>query len=539
MLRLLIIDDEPIIADGLHELLSTHYSDSLEVLRVYSSQEAIHIFERARVDIILSDIVMPKMNGIELMNEVRSHWSYCRVIFLTGHNEFDYAYEAIAGGVSAFILKTESDDKIIAAVDQCIHEINSESNSEDFLLRLQSELDENRILIQRESVLNFLKGKTPPELFLTRTNLSNFPIDPKNACLLICGRINATHEIVGLTGEQAKIKTLFYQYTRTLGDGYLFFENDDTNLNAILQPRKFKQNFAHLASEALESMQDASISVTGIEVSFVVDDQIVSIEQLPSRYTELTHYVRYWLESEYAPQLLQASFFNQMLDGGRIVDLSSRPARAENINRVQSALENNIEDEFMEAIRQVKIMLAELDENSLLRLEILSSLVARLTSYINRRQLASQLPVATYQALCSLFSKASNEVYESLRVFGGTIFSAAASIKYSSDKVFILKIHQYITDHMAQSITMLQLGEYMHYNPAYMSRKYKQITGNNLTDAIINMKMIHAQELIRRQPHLKIKEVAEKTGFQYAAYFTRVFKKHFDISPQDYRDLAL
>jgi two-component system response regulator YesN len=538
MLRLLIVDDEPIIADGLHELFSTNYPDSLEVLRVYSAQEAIAILNRARIDIIISDIEMPKMDGIALMNEVRSRWSYCRVIFLTGYDRFNYAYKAITGGVSAFILKTEPDEIILEAVDNCIAEIKNENNNEEFLQRLQSELDEARILTRREYLQNFLKGKTNPEVFLGRLLDSGIPLQGKRNCMLVCGKINRVQGVDKISEKQAKIKTLFYQYTRSIGDGFLFFENSDNLLYAVIQPHKTNPNTTIMICEALEHMQDACVSVTGLEVSFIVDNDVVAWGNLPARYNRLSHYLQYWMENQSTPKVFQAVYFSQLTDESHIADLRSRSTRADMINNLLIALENNSVADYMEVIQQIKIMLADLEPNSLLRMEILGSVIVNLTATINKRQLESQMPTAMYQGLYSIFIRSADEVHECLRIFGEAMFKAAENIKYDKDEAFIQNLHKYINDHMAQSITLLQLAEFMHFNASYLSRLYKQITGNNLSDVILEIKMSRAQELIRLEPHLKINEVAEKTGFQYPAYFARIFKKHFGLTPQEYREMV-
>jgi len=539
MLRLLIVDDEPIIADGLHELLSNKYPDSLEVLRVYSTQEALTILNRARIDIIISDIEMPKMDGIALMGEVRSRWSYCRVIFLTGYDRFNYAYKAITGGVSAFILKTEPDERILEAVDKCIAEIENENYNEEFLQRLKSELNESRILARREYILNFLNGKTALDLFLERLRDSGIPLNEKYDCILVCGRLNRSHNIEDISEKQAKIKTLFYQYTKAIGEAYLFFENNDILLYAIIQPKKMNPNTANLICESLEHMQDACVSITGLELSFIVDNDDVNWRHLPARYNKLSHYLHYWMETQSTPKVIQAEYFNQLTDESRIADLRSRAARADIINNLRIALENNSIADYIEVILKIRTMLAEMDKNSLLRMEILASVIANLTAILNKRQLEGKMPKAIYQGLHSIFIRSADEVYECLRVFGEALFKAAESIRYDKDEAFIHNVHKYIEEHMSQSITLLQLAEHMHFNAAYLSRLYKQITGKNLSEAILEIKMDRAQELIRLEPHLKINEIAEKVGFQYAAYFARVYKKYFGITPQEYREKVL
>ena len=106
MHRLLIVDDEEIITDSLFEVFNQVMSDELDIYRAYSAREALDWLSRTRIDIVLTDIRMPGMNGLELMDEIQIYWPRCRIIFLTGHSEFDYAYQAMKVPSVRYLLKT-------------------------------------------------------------------------------------------------------------------------------------------------------------------------------------------------------------------------------------------------------------------------------------------------------------------------------------------------------------------------------------------------------------------------------------------------
>ncbi len=95
MFRMLIVDDEPEIVDSIFELFTERAISELEVMRAYSSKDAILYLNSMKIDVLLTDIRMPGTNGLQLASHARTNWPKCRTIFLTGHNEFDYAYSAI------------------------------------------------------------------------------------------------------------------------------------------------------------------------------------------------------------------------------------------------------------------------------------------------------------------------------------------------------------------------------------------------------------------------------------------------------------
>ena len=116
MYRILIVDDEEVIVNGLYSMLSNFNTMELDVYKAYSGEEAIQWLARTRMDIVLTDIHMPEINGLQLLKEIKTRWPWCRVIFLTGHNEFEYAYKAIQYNGVRYLLKTEGYNKIIKTV---------------------------------------------------------------------------------------------------------------------------------------------------------------------------------------------------------------------------------------------------------------------------------------------------------------------------------------------------------------------------------------------------------------------------------------
>ena len=81
MYRILIVDDEPYVVDWLSSLLEMKTEFELDICLAYSAEEALNWLKRAKIDIIITDIQMPEMSGIELAQEVRKNWPQCKVIF--------------------------------------------------------------------------------------------------------------------------------------------------------------------------------------------------------------------------------------------------------------------------------------------------------------------------------------------------------------------------------------------------------------------------------------------------------------------------
>lgn len=130
------MDDEEIIVDGLFHLLKKTKNSELMIYKAYHSDEGLDIILHNSIDIVLSDICMPGMSGIDLLDIVNQKGIKVKFIFLTAYDNFDYIQTAIRNGGFDYILKTESDEKIIVAIDRLMEKIRSERQERHSVLDL-------------------------------------------------------------------------------------------------------------------------------------------------------------------------------------------------------------------------------------------------------------------------------------------------------------------------------------------------------------------------------------------------------------------
>jgi len=196
MYRLLIVDDLPIIVDGLLELFDETDHLQLEVMKAYSGEEALEVLSHHRIDIVISDIKMPGLEGIELLREIKSQWPACKVIFLTGYNDFHYAKSAITYGGFDYILKVESDEKIIQSVERAIEKIEEENNQEQMIARAQSKMRLALPSLQKEYVWELFQGKHVSDSQLKQAFKEiDIRLDATLPVYLLIGRVDAWKEM--------------------------------------------------------------------------------------------------------------------------------------------------------------------------------------------------------------------------------------------------------------------------------------------------------------------------------------------------------
>jgi two-component system response regulator YesN len=97
------------------------------------------------------------------------------------------------------------------------------------------------------------------------------------------------------------------------------------------------------------------------------------------------------------------------------------------------------------------------------------------------------------------------------------------------------RIKHYVSEFLNEELSLTKLSELVHLSPTYLSRMYKQTTGQGLLEYVTEVRMNRSKQLLRTTEH-KIQDIAGLVGLDSAAYFTRLFKKETGVTPLEYRE---
>ena len=148
MNKILLIDDEPDIVRVLSMSLK---ADGYDVIPAHSGIEGIEIFEKERPDIVLTDIKMPGMDGIEVLKKVKSIRPQSEVIIITGHGDIDNTIEALQYGASDFINKPVRDEALSIALKRAREKLEIKKQLQEYTLDLEKKVEEATREIARRS----------------------------------------------------------------------------------------------------------------------------------------------------------------------------------------------------------------------------------------------------------------------------------------------------------------------------------------------------------------------------------------------------
>ena len=157
MYKVLIADDEDIIRHGLAQMVSRH--PRLEVAALAEDGEmALEEALRVKPDLMLVDINMPFLNGLQLIGEIRKQFPNVLIIIITGYDDFEFVRKALQLGVTDYILKPVMEEPFYALLDKAISSLDGMQKSQKYLSWIQKQMEQNRPAMISTFFLRWLDG---------------------------------------------------------------------------------------------------------------------------------------------------------------------------------------------------------------------------------------------------------------------------------------------------------------------------------------------------------------------------------------------
>jgi two-component system response regulator YesN len=158
MYKLLVVDDEPLVREGIVSLVPFEKLGINEIFQAENGLKALEIVIKEFPDIILCDINMPKMNGLEFASKVKDLYPNTKIAFISGYDYFDYAKEGIKIGVEDYILKPISSKDVFILVSKMIDKINQERYQQELLKSIKSDNNIEDDFDYQNQIDNYLNG---------------------------------------------------------------------------------------------------------------------------------------------------------------------------------------------------------------------------------------------------------------------------------------------------------------------------------------------------------------------------------------------
>ncbi len=504
---LMIVDDEKRIREG----LATGFDwDTLGFTvsgTAANGAEALALALANPPDVIITDIRMPVMDGLEFMSQLHECHPEILLVVLSGFDEFEYAQKAISLGVVGYLLKPVSESELTLLIGKLQKRLAGRQGAKagaaenPLLPRLsREELADNQLR-------SLLYGDVSDPGEAQRQLKELAPRLPeKNLAVLVLSY-----------PPELNVRQACRELTRRLGGRFL---PDGNRITGLISYRLQKEDHMGSEAKALFSTLDALLPGSAAKIIVSCSRPFAAAERAPIAYREALELQRY---SFYAvpEEFLRYS--------GPARALPEKPS-GEMAEKLREAIESGSEVElrvllksFFEEQKQQLYPKEMLALHCLQLCEAVAVQQSALSGEERSSLLARLMACPTFLELRSLA--------ESIFL---TLLGRSRSSRAGSEQTLIQRIEGYIQDNYEKKLTLSSLASMFHINASYLSYLFCQKTGIPLSAYIQDVRISNAKRLLASADY-RISEIASLVGYREYRHFCTVFKKEVGQTPMNYR----
>ncbi len=525
-MKILIVDDEVSTRNGLKKYIHWDMLSIDEIQDAGNAQDAIDLAKTYQPDIILSDICMPGMDGIQLCRQLRQHQPNCRIIFLSGYSEKEYLKAAIALSAVSYVEKPieipEVEHAIKAAVTQCLQEQNQKRELENI----------NQALINN---LSLVKNR------VMSTLISSGNIDGLDRDLKLLGNL--------FQNRNAYYLVVIFKLEHEAED----WQQDDSvrkkELGALISPSEhiitYKDSrhlVAVIAGENIAELKGHGKAVDSIKQAFLFksvncDDVYCAVGQ-PERginhvidsyqkavialqklffcgYGNLVEYCDANSDNSLTNTFLYEEFIKSFESHDKALTIGIVNKIYDFFKAQDNVLINNIKHIYFQMIYQIMHSAEKFHGQLDFTVELPSDYIWEKVSSIDTLQ---ELHDFLLEKISSVF-----DYYQDLNSNHATVLDVAYHIQQSfSDP----------------HLSVPWLSEKVYLSPTYLSNLFKKETGKTIGQYITAVRIERSKAFLRDK-QFKLYHIAENVGYQDPNYYAKMFKKLVGITPSEFRERGL
>jgi two-component system response regulator YesN len=536
MYKLLVVDDEYFIRDCVTTTIDWE-SIGVEVVgTAIDGADAIKKVELLCPDIVITDVRMNNIDGLEFSETLRDMHPFIKVIIMSGYDDFEYIKKALEIKVFSYILKPMRPIELIETVQNTIKAIEDENKLASRIQQMEHEIDRDKSLLIDRFLFDLINGNyenyedLQASIDFLNTNFS------KDRYLCTTITISDYHEILKNSGlrrlhsHKLSIKELL---NNMLSDYEIWtLMGDHGSLNNIIGNSSFQ--IGELDHKFVNELEELSICISkflGITVSISIGGVYSNLLDISKSYEEAL------LASEHSVLSGGSGIIHindlSITGGSRYVYPSSKESLLlRNLfNSTEIKLTSYIKELFHEMLRQNC-------PKDRMRIDVLG-LMGKLSGK------AMDLGVDMY----SLYNHKLLDPYNAFERYHSyeqienwlinIVLRTVEAVKNNQDsqlKSVILKANKYLQENYANPNLNLEfISSNLFLNPTYFSRLYKKETGENYVDSLKRIRIEKAKYLLK-ESNQKISDIAEIVGYPNSKYFYAIFKKCTGLTPVEFRE---
>lgn len=527
-IRLCIIDDIKSVVSGL--TMIDWASEGVDVAGTSSNgEDGLELILRENPDIVITDIRMPRMDGLTMLRELLEANVACKVILISSYTDFDYAKEAVQLGAFDYVVKPFTEEEIVEAVRKAKAHIVQEREALLNIRGMELKLRESMPVLRQEYLRLLVQHRTSWEQAERRWDFLKLELEPQGLTVMLL-EIDAFQEhALELSMHEVELirfslQNIAEETIREHAAGLLFRLEADRFVVILNDPQGTGRSVTQIAERCCKNIE----SFTKFTVSIGVGGRAASVAELPDSYQ----------------QAEQALTYHLFTGGNGAISYDEIPK-----SNKQAPVSLEGKDEILLALRSGS------GERAAALLLELSAALQRLSPRPNPEYALSHYEELAASVIRTLYELVSPEELQPLvqsykaKTVGSGVVPAVLEQQlatlcreggelvrnntFSEGQRVIYKALEYVKQRLEREVTVGECAAHVHLSVSYFSSLFKKVMGMTLIQFITAERMQKAKTLLIAG--VPVQEVASAVGYEERRYFSEMFKRTTGMTPSEFR----
>ncbi|MBU5674344.1 response regulator [Paenibacillus brevis] len=522
MYKVLLADDELLDLEGMKRFIPWQELGLEVVGAVSNGFSACELMEQQPVDILVTDVNMPNMSGLELARIAIERKPNVRIIFVSGYQDFHYVREALSLKACNYVLKPMDDEELIASLVAITGELKLEAR--------QREAEENYLrmkpMAKNDLLIRLLEGELSWDPADSLTQLaSSYGLDslkgPLRIAVLEIDDFKWLRPEYGEKDAAQKLEMCLKHIYEIIYSNGLHYCKLSRNRIALLL-------YGEGRARSLEEIRGSIDSTISMSITVGLGEEVPSPTQLPASFRQALEA----LDGKMFFGRGQIINYEEVHKAPEMNDAKTLDIRLDALFKAMSNYELvRVHDEIDNLFKSVSTLRSKFTIYNLAMY-----IVFKLDHYLQGQdedlfemlgmELHSLDVVLKFEMMGDIRSWLVRKVFE--------ISEMMRRKRDTKNSRLIREIMKMMKDRMHENITLKDMAEQFSFSPNYLGHLFKEEVGKSFSEMLISMRMERARDLLRN-PVMKIYEVADQVGYRYIPYFSRQFKETYGMTPMEFR----
>ncbi|GHV85158.1 AraC family transcriptional regulator [Spirochaetia bacterium] len=530
MYKVFLVEDEIIVREGIRNSIPWDKTAYTLAGEAPDGEMALSMIQDIKPDILVTDIRMPFLDGLALSRIVKKTLPWIKIIILSGHDEFEYAREAISLGVEEYLLKPVSSQEMLTTLDKIAGRIDEEKEKLHNIENLKAQIRSSADILRDKWLSDFVNGRIPAADAIEKGREYGVDLLARFYIAAVIG-IKSPR---GKEGQLIPVKKILQSIMSQYPDSIWFAEDEE---RFVLLIKEFPPEVRSSEGSAEESVYAIAQAFkyeaernTDCKIMVGIGPGAERIGEVARSYSAALKITKYGMTNGLF-QIADSTLLpegNDLFDPAGLLDINGdmfltrlRYAGKKDVNAIVQEYTKSLENNFGEIpayfiFGEIIVAAARIVED--LGGDLRTVAPFSLEKEEVRRLVGSRdIFIETIKALLSAVIE-----YRDSHAGG----------RYQS---VIVKAREYINRNFAEGdISLYSTASHVGISPNHLSTVFAQETGEHFIDYLTRIRLEKAKQLLKNTA-MKSADIAGETGFNDPHYFSYIFKKNVGLSPREYR----